>query len=41
MTAQAAEEKAHVAQQDERWGQPGLLEVGHDIAIAVVFPQVI
>ncbi|KAL0607097.1 hypothetical protein AAY473_023699 [Plecturocebus cupreus] len=24
-TVQAAEEEAHVAQQDERWGQPGLL----------------
>lgn len=39
--AKTAKEEAHMAQQDERWGQPWLLVVGHDVAIAIVFPQFI
>lgn len=30
-----------MVQQDEGWGQPGLLMVGHDVAIAIVFPDFI
>lgn len=41
MTAQTSEEEAQMAEQDERRGQPGLLVVGHDVAIAIVFPQLI
>lgn len=28
-----------MVQQDQGWGQPGLLVVGHDVAIAIVFPD--
>lgn len=36
--AETAKKETNVAQQDERGGQPRLLVVGHDVAIAVVFP---
>lgn len=39
--AKTAKKETNVAQQDERWGQPRLLVVGHDVAIAIVFPQFI
>lgn len=41
MMAKTAKEETKVAQQDERWRQPKLLMVGHDVTIAVVFPQFI
>lgn len=37
--AKTAKEENNMAEQDERWGQPKLLMVGHDVAIAIVFPQ--
>lgn len=39
--AKTAKKETNVAQQDERGGQPRLLVVGHDVAIAIVFPQFI
>ena len=39
--AKTPKQETNVTQQDKRWGQPRLLVVGHDVAIAIIFPQII
>lgn len=34
-------QKPNVTQEDEGWRQPWLLMVGHDVAVAVVLPELV
>lgn len=37
----AVYKEANVAQKDERWRQPRLFMVRHDVTVAVVFPELV
>lgn len=37
----AVYQKSNVAQEDERWRQPWLFMVGHNVAVPVVLPELV
>lgn len=37
----AVYQKSNVAQKDERWRQPWLLMVGHNVAVPVILPELV
>lgn len=41
MVEQAVYQKSNVAQEYERWRQPWLLVVGHNVAVPVVLPELV
>lgn len=39
MAEDAVYQKSNVAQENERWRQPWLLMIGHNVAVPVVLPE--